>query len=380
MSSHWIGDIQSVVIEIDLSVDSINRANKSFITESILDLTKNVAPIDINLPIYNAVWSSNIPMNIIGKSKVGLLPHDFTFDQLYNRIWFEPRLIDHGFITEQVDYNIEIWNAYRDLTKSVTNIAVAPSPQDGTLLSLGGNPVTLPFSGSEDISPDTVKIYVVSILKAGPPNQDTTYDYVIDALNFAIQILGERTLPFSFKPNWNSNVELALRYNTIISRTKWLNEQRRSLIPIPDRKESFTVLEENKMIQRLHNNMIEGHGRIFDVPIFSEPMHLTADLITGASNFFTVEDLDYLWNLQNYTTHIFIHDLINDRFAVKEISSIDVANDQIFLTVNMGNTYKKDETIIYPVMSAIIGSFSIDNVTDTLGEAKIVFDEIKLKT
>ena len=91
----------------------------------------------------------------------GVLSNNYGGEYVFERVWVQPLLFALGFIVENSDHEIKIWNAWR--TKAVQTTDISVEGQEGTDLDYPSLSDTIQVFG------DT--IYTLSVFKDGPPLQ-----------------------------------------------------------------------------------------------------------------------------------------------------------------------------------------------------------------
>lgn len=278
------------------------------------------------------------------QDRSGVLGHSFVTEQIYERIWVTPSEIEAGFIADQKDYKISIWNAFQSSSKEITDIDV--ENQAGTMLIYGSLPILLPPNGEE--------IHDLYILKPGPATQETIYFYEIDGNDYVVEISGQRIVPFPHEPNWSGGIKLAYNFQTVVTRARTHKEQRRPMLDRMFREESATfVFLDYLEATKAQNRLAYGHGKVLGIPIYTEPIIPSSGLF-GNTVISTLTSLAYLWNLQNLTDFVIIIDFVNYLYEVKELQAIGV-NSLTFkkmVSVNLD----KDSSTIYPIFLSSLES------------------------
>lgn len=292
----------------------------------------------------------------------------FADGPLLDRVYFFPRLVDGGFIVQDTEQNITIWNAHE--SQSYTISAITDSQPDGTTLDHPATPIT--------ITPETNLFHLLTLLRDGPPFQDTTYTYNIAPWTFELNIQGRRIEAFLYEPDWRSSFKLGYAFLTIVARSKRFVEQRRALYEKIKRKLSaafwFNALE----MQQFQYDLRRFHAKVLGVPIFSEPMHPTTSPLQGSTFAIVSEEIAKYWNLLNDTQFVLFKDLEDKTInEVKEIASIDTGLRKLTFTNQIAAAFVQSQTIIYPVCLSLIGEVSPRFITDDLAQVDLAFEEFK---
>ena len=292
----------------------------------------------------------------------GICPHSFGDENLFWRVWYDPILIDAGMITEDSEFTINIWNAFLDSTVDIT--AVTETNPVGLNFTIPTTPVT--------IKKFSEVFYPVSVLKTGPPTQNSTITFTVNGVTYETEIIGVRIIPFVYDPDYKSRLEYTIEFETVIVRAKRLKEQRRPLRENMLMHTDVEVFVEDIAAQHFNNTMRYGKGFIFAVPVYFEQIYPTSAL-TGQSMFTVSNDLTKLWMLNNKAQYIIIIDreaLVGD---IKQISS--VAAGSISLINTISTTFDFNNVSIYPVILSYVQSLSLSQKTDSLATNKVGFKE-----
>jgi len=300
-----------------------------------------------------------------GTTKQAVATHNYGTEQIYERLWFKPIIINAGFIVDDIVYNISIWNAYQATDKEIT--AIVPINATGTTLETGAIPETL--------TPTEETIHFLTVLQSGPVDQATIYLYLVSGQGFLILVSGTRVQPFPFDIQWATDVKLTYKMETVIDTTKRLIEQRRPMLPRFYRDESFDFFAQETEAQKLTNVLSFAHNKVIGVPVYAEGMTTTTD-IQGAATLDIIEDIGDYFNLQSLTENIILLDYASGIATIKVLSSI--GGGSLTFTSEITEAFDKATTLIFPVMLAYIDSVAPKHKTPTLTEVSLNFKELVL--
>lgn len=283
---------------------------------------------------------------------------------LFERIWVQPLLIAVGFITEDTDWTITVWNASRFDASSVTSI-LTYNP-DGTQITYDALPNTLQIFG--DVT------YPLEVFNAGPPLQDSTYKFTVAGLDYETDITGIRVLPFDPDPNWNTGITLTYQFQSTIFTSGRLNEQRRPLS-----QDSWLSIGINADVAKdrfrsVFNLLSYGKDKVFGVPIYNEKIN-PVSCAQGSTFIYTDDDLNLFYNLNNRADFIILVDHINGLAEVKEVSSIE--EGLIILDQPISKDFQQSTTYVYPNLFCYLKTFRSTNITDDFTEFSVDFEEYK---
>lgn len=311
-------------------------------------------------------WASDrleFPESIIGDNILGHICHSFGDENLFYRIWFTPIVIAAGFIVEEVEYPVSMWNAFLDTVSVVSDIQFSGETEGISVTSY-----TPPFN----INKFGEQTALVVLSREGPPLQSTIVRFIIDGVNYDITVTGIRIIPWDIEPNWDKRVKLTMNFETVLERTKYFIEQRRPLRESSFRETSFGVLVQGIQKQKLKNIILYGSSKMFGVPIFSEECIPASDF-NGADHIHLSNATTYLWHLINQVDYALIIDYVNMVSEIKEIDS--VTTNQITFVREIDQTFNYLTSIVYPIFFGAIDSVNTNFQTDNLNEVDIVFRE-----
>jgi len=292
----------------------------------------------------------------------GIRPHSFGDDNVFWRVWFDPVLIAAGMITEGVDYTINIWNAFIDATVDIT--LVAESNPAGIDFTVPATPVTIQKFGEDS--------YTFTVLRLGPPAQNSTITFVVNGVTYETEITGVRVIPFVYDPDYKSRLAHTIEFETIIARAKRLKEQRRPLRENMLVHTDVEIFAQDIDAQHFENTMRYGKGFVFAVPIYFEQIYPSTTL-TGQLSFSTSNDLTKFWMLNNKAQYIIIINTSTLVGETKEISS--VASGSITLENTINETFDLNYVAVYPAIFSYIQTLKMAQKTDSLAVNRIGFKE-----
>lgn len=298
-----------------------------------------------------------------GIRRNGVLPFSAGRDLIFERVWVEPQRVEAGFITEELTYEISIWNAYQERSVEFTSMSSVAS--DGTSMPTPSLPVDI--QQSDDV------VLTLTIDQNGPPIQDTYYKPLVDGVLYSIYITGLRVLGFSPEPTWEKGVQIVYGFQTAMYQSIRFEEQRRALMDEPYTKLTATFPITSQDAHKLFYDLSYGHDKLFGVPIYNESMGVSS--ITAGSDTITVANaVDNLYFLNNLATHIIVVDHGAGQTEIKEISSI-TPSDTITTTQDVVATFTAATTRVYPIFFGVVASVRSGHVTDDVVMVELSFEE-----
>ena len=300
----------------------------------------------------------------ISAVKDALVPHSYGEDTLFWRIWFEPAEYDAGFITEDSQFDIKIWNAYLDTLSTITDISVLA--QEGT--SIDNDPVPIKIQKFGDNTSE------VTISRIGPPLQSTVYTFTVDSVEYTCTITGMRIIDWVLEPDWARKVRIEFAFETVVAENRFFKEQRRYLREDCSRTIKVSSWAEGLDAQKVKQSLSYGHDKVFGVPIYSEHCYPTGT-ITGQTVLNFTNDLTKLWNLNNLCDYIIIADHKAMTGEIKEVSS--VGGSSITLVRSVVQTFEAASVIVYPVIMTTLESLSLQDETQDVTVFDLSFEEYR---
>jgi hypothetical protein len=195
-------------------------------------------------------------------------------ETFYNRIHFSPQIVDLGNLLIDTTREIEVWNAYIDDRKSLTDII--PTNPGGTSLTSGESLPT-------DFRALEYKIFTLSADAQGAAIIDGYYSLLFPDETVIIYVQGRRVILFPFPPNWNTPVVEVLEWKTDIIPSRSRREQRRQTRSDARRNFSFrvTVMREDSA---LFENILWGaQDRPLSIPVWTDKTPLIVDAAEDAA-------------------------------------------------------------------------------------------------
>lgn len=193
-------------------------------------------------------------------------------DDFYYRIHVVPASIDVGFLLGEDVRNVTVWNAHFTVK---TYSAFSATGSEG----IG---VTPPVSPPYNFSALQEQVFLFNVTVEGPPQISAVYTWVIGGETVQLRIVGERTVPFSFEPDWADAVTETLAWRTDVIEARDGSEQRIALRSKPRRSFEYRFQAVGRDWFRLQNTLWGWHRYSFALPLWTDKSNLTADAGEGA--------------------------------------------------------------------------------------------------
>ena len=191
---------------------------------------------------------------------------------------------------------------------------------------------------------------------------------------------------FGYEPNWIEYLKVAYTFVTVISNSRVLNEQRKSLSVLPVRSYDVNILTEHQEVNEILNWIRywnTAQEQLVYMPLYNEPIRPTGTGNvgdTGPNHTVNTNDTSKYKNLHDYTKSVlFIDKLHIVPPAVEEPS--EIGDTYMYFDITPGGgipnpKFQAEHTIIYPVMKAIIADHSCEHVTSRWARITLGVQEV----
>lgn len=295
----------------------------------------------------------------------GHLTPNFGTTHIYDRIWLSPYYINCGFILYNIAYTISFWNAYLTTQYTINNITDSDL-EPPCSLTKGTLPLVL--------EPTEEVIYDLVVSRGNSASLDGYYRFETDDpdVYYDLDIWGTMVVFIDIEHDWSSTYGIDYKYETVISATRTLYEQRRQL---------FNRCRREIHLKGYVNNYAKANNYIrysIDKPaivaIYSEPMRLvTSGSLQGLTTISIYEDITYYWNLQNLSDMIVIINKNTRASEVCELSSI--SGNDIILSGAIENNWDASSVVLYPVALMYVDQSEFSSITDTIADCNLKYRE-----
>jgi hypothetical protein len=293
----------------------------------------------------------------------GILAYSYGEELMFNRIWIDPQVINPSFVSEDVTYVVETWNAW--ITRSVDWTAESiAGDTDGVLYDHAA--LTITINAFDEVLNDMI------LYGEGPATQDTVYTETIDGDDYEIDIDTIRVIGLDPEPNWIRKVKITYSFETVMASNERFMEQRRPLRYDLRRKLSIEFLVLANEAHTVDLLLQYGHDKAFACPIYPELM-IPTTRTQGTTAVVVSTETTYLWNLNNACERIIIVDHINGQNEIKSISS--VAAYQVNTTSTIQGTFTPASSSVYPIFIGTLHNHKIGHHTDDVQSVTLEFQE-----
>lgn len=286
-------------------------------------------------------------------------------ETLFGRQYVTPLLIDPGFITEELSYEVIVWNA--DLQNITTLSSITVQDQEGTTISYPTLPKDIPRGYDE--------ILTITILTDGPPTQDTTYTITVGSFSYEVDVQGLRAIGLPVDPDWKEGMSVTYSWMTAFGNNlKYFREQRKPLTLLPWRNIKFTAAISELQMMAIVNTLRYGHDKVFVIPIYAEQI-ICNTISTGTNTITPSVAYDQFYNLQNNCTHLLFYDSEDNEIEIKEVDTVGASD--ITFTANISGTFNANSTAIYPVVFSTLAGINSKGESQDLEVIQLRFEEFK---
>lgn len=307
-------NIDNTAIDIIFPADFINLVQPS--------LSKSGT-----LTINNESVFSSVEFN-------GVLNYKYT-DDLYDQVHIINKAYNFGYISDNKSESVEIWNAYFNDNKTITNITL--NNLDNILLKdENNNSYSLPIV----INPLKSEIFNINVNKKGQVNVNGNINFTVSGLNLITDISLIRAILFNFDINYLNNIKEYYKFYTEILKSKDSTEQRIGYLTNARATFEYFYTLDKKAKRDLDKILYSGFDSYIALPVFSQ----TRDILNINNNILTVDITD---TMIQPNQNIMIKD--NSKSEILTVDYI-IDNNNIVLKSNVINNFT------YPKLIPIVNS------------------------
>lgn len=282
-------------------------------------------------------------------------------DFFFERIHLLPKSASYPFILSTQLVQLEVWNAYRETSQTVTVVTLTGPP---------GVAITTPHGTPIVFSPLQARIYTVEISASGAPRADNTILFDFSGINEPVfHITGLRLVPFTISPDWQDPVQDVYAYFTDVMTAYDETEQRQMLRSLPNRALSYTAAALNdREAGLLISLLFAWQDRSYGTLLWMDGSALTADVATGS----TVIPVDTSTMVLGADSIVI---LISDAFYWFAGPVDSFTGSSITLsTPTDRDFFAKNTTVIPVVMGRVADTIPVDRANNVVSSTKIKFD------
>lgn len=193
------------------------------------------------------------------------------FDLFYNRIHYDPAVMNLGQLLNAQARPISIWNAFFEPRTLMT---IEGEDDEGLELTHD----TLP----SEYLPLQEKVYDLTVSVDGPPSIRAVYTFTWDHESHPYRVIGERIVVLSFAPDLSTDfVERLTWYSTVVTSYSG-KEQRMSLSDDPKVSYDFNLQVTDNEMQRMDAIVWGWQNRMFAVPVWASYTYTSQTISPGS--------------------------------------------------------------------------------------------------
>lgn len=280
-------------------------------------------------------------------------------DELYNQIWLIERKYNVGFITQDFDTTVEVWNAYRT-PKTLNSVGWTVGEVEL------GSPVSLPYT----FPANTSKLFNLKVLGEGASNINASINFNFMGESAVIgNITGQRAIIFNYPHNWIQEYSESYQFYTVILPTLTLEEQRASYGERPLFKCTYHYSLSSTQKQEIDNLLYSIVNDVVTLPLHVYSVRLLEDVNIGDTQI-VVNRIEHTIIQNNLS--LLIED--GERREIVDILSYVKATKTLTLKKPITKQFSKGVKLT-PVINARIDEISKDNVVTNFSNYTITFEK-----
>ncbi len=279
------------------------------------------------------------------------------FDDWYNRIHLNPKVIDLFNVVTDQTRSIVLWNGY--LTNKTLTSTEFPSGQGISVLSPVGTPYT--------IRPLETLQYTLFVSTDGPPTLDADLIWnIVGEEDFVVSVTGRRIIVWPFPPNWSQPYAESLEWLTDIIESFSGDEQRYALRTKPRRIFEYSSVVKKEEAAIADNLLWGWQNRNYAVPLWFDKTSLTSAALVGT----TVLALDTT-NRGFFTGGLLL--LINGPMDYEAIEVSSVSGSSVTLAKPLERAWAAG-TKVYPLnIARLPTNVTSTRLTDSVKQLPVTF-------
>jgi len=279
-------------------------------------------------------------------------------DLIYGRVWLLPTSIALGLIAYDQDFEIKFWNA-------TTGQITLNSITDSGLL----DNCTIAASLPDTLEPNEEFVFTLNVAQEGDLEISGDKIFSYESTSQSLTLTGMRLIILNGEHNWADVFSVLYGFETLVTISKKLHEQRAQVLPEMRRMVTISLLERNPY---LRNYLKRALNTVIAIPISSEPilLNMTGSL-QGLSSLTAASEVEYYYNLRHLTD---IMAIINGT-SVEVRQVLSVSGKTISLDKGIVNNWNAEDVICYPLMTGFIEALKFDDYTAEVWKSNLQINE-----
>jgi hypothetical protein len=188
----------------------------------------------------------------------------------FDRLHFSALTFDLGNLISLQIQTFTIWSAYR---RAIILDAITSTDDEG--VSIDGPAQPTQFGALQEYE------YTLTIDTEGPPNLRAVYTFDFGFASYDVTIIGERTIAWTFAPDWSRTMLEALDWRTDVIISFDAREQRRALRTDPRMSLEFETFQTGADRRYLETLLWGWGARPWALPIWHNGQNLAGALTAG---------------------------------------------------------------------------------------------------
>lgn len=226
-------------------------------------------------PIATSRGTPQPAIAVAHRSPIGFYQELFG-GRLFERVIVIPRVKALGFVLSATQFQVEVWNAFRNSDQILTAIV---------LTGTGGVIITDPYGEPLVFGALDSYVYQATMPSAGPAqiDQDVVFTFESGIEGADLQITGSRVTVFSVAPDWSQGIKESISFLTDVLVAYNDNEQRRALRQFPRRGMKYRALALNARDAAGMESLLWGwQNQPYGVPWWQDSTPLVSDTPPGS--------------------------------------------------------------------------------------------------
>lgn len=278
-------------------------------------------------------------------------------EELYNNIHLINKDNDVGFIAQDTEIDLEVWNSYYT-TKTISDYTVSNNNEIELY-----TPKSLPIN----ILSNQSEVFTLKIFSDGNSSIDASFNFEFLDQNVSGSVSGLRALLFDFDHNWISSFTENYSFYTAIIKSVANYEQRFTYGEdnVYTCKYFYSLKNEEK--QKLDLILYNNVNKLISLPLYVYTLKTTESEFVGSTKFkvSSLENTIFQNNLQLYVKY-------KDIIEIVDIESVNLLTNEINLKKPLKNGFLTGSYLI-PVITCTTVDVSKNNINTNYANYEITF-------
>lgn len=310
-------------------------------------------------------------LNNITQSGFDFLPNNFTGNttpgglaELSNKINIISKNNDIGFIAQDFETTIEVWNTYSESV--YINDIIISDPSIEVLNN--GLPITFPYLVPASAS----RVFTLFVSGQGKFQINDSIEFITSKVNAFAYVTGFRSFVIDFPHNWIEEFTEKYTFGTDINKSITLAEQRSCNTDLCKYQCEFNYLLKEEQKQVLQGIFYNNVDVVYSIPLHIYSTMLVSDVAAGSLQL-TINDVKH--NIFQKDMLVMIKDPVNRKYEIVTIESVDVVNNKLILkdvTINPQSMYFR---VIPLIQVRTFGDIEEVRLTSHISQFSVLFQK-----